>query len=76
MARTGITQIVLSLTNDEMRQTWENVRSHYGKEYSNSHVLYDLVRIKSYEIDEKMTNRTRLNRIDAKLQVIIDKLEG
>ena len=60
-------QVILTLTSDEMRETWEAVKSHYGDEYSNSHVLYDLVRIRRNEIRDKLTNRDRYASINERL---------
>lgn len=67
MPRKGITQVIVNLTSDEMRATWEAVKSHYGDEYSNSHVLYDLIRVRRNEIREKLTNRDRFANIDKRL---------
>lgn len=83
MANEGIVKVAMNLTTDEQKETWENVRSHYGKEYSNSAVLYDLVRIKSYEASGQKSNRDRLDTLDKRvsgmeetLALILEKLGG
>jgi hypothetical protein len=82
MAQEGVVKVAMNLTTQEQKETWGNVRSHYGKEYSNSAVLYDLVRIKSYQVNGSMSNRDRLDgldkrvdRIEQSLALILKKLE-
>lgn len=76
-------KVAMNLTTDEQCATWENVREHYGKEYSNSAVMYDLVRIKSYQVDGHLSNRDRLDTLDKRvdrmeqtLTLILERLTG
>ena len=70
----GITKVTMNLTTPEQKQTWGTVRSPYGSEFSNSAVLYDLVRIKCYEAKGARSNRDRLDALDkevSELKVMI-----
>lgn len=77
MPKKMIAKVVMNLTNQEQQETWDTVRNHYGKEYSNSAVLYDLVRIKCYEAKGFKSNRDRLDDLDkevAELKATINKI--
>ncbi len=64
MANNGVVKITMNLTTNEQKETWEDVRGHYGPEFSNSAILYDLTRIKRYEVKGFKSNRDRLNDLD------------
>lgn len=72
MANAAITRIALNLTTPEQKETWDTVRAHYGPEFSNSAVLYDLVRIKCYEAKGARSNRDRLDALDREVAELKD----
>ena len=77
MENEGITRVSMNLTTSEQKQNWGTVRGHYGDEWSNSAVLYDLVRIKCYESKGARSNRDRLDALDrevAELKTMFNKI--
>lgn len=82
MENQGIIRVAMNLTTQEQKDTWNVVRAHYGKEFSNSAVLFDLVRIKCYEANGQISNRDRFDAIMKEIaelkkiaQNILDEME-
>lgn len=67
MTNAVIQKVSMNLVTQEQKDAWQNVRDHYGPEFSNSGVLFDLVRIKNYEAKGFRSNRDRLNDLDKEM---------
>jgi hypothetical protein len=78
-----ILRVTMNLTTAAQQDAWRRVKAHYGDQFSGSATLWDLVRIKDYEIKGERSNRFRLDQIDQRLdriekllQLVHDVLTG
>jgi hypothetical protein len=78
-----IMRVTMNLTTPAQQTAWQVVKDHYGDQFSGSGVLWDLVRIKAYEVKGERSNRFRLDQIDQRLdriekliQLVYDVLTG
>ena len=68
-------RVSMNLTTVEKIAIWFIVRNHYGDAFSNSDILWDLVRIKGYETKGERSNRFRLDQLDQRLDRLEQKFD-